>query len=171
VWAEQSTAKPDKYYLTAGKRGRLPNPLTSALKEVGLYGHGALTKFVPDAYKFASSATRLEVLRGLMDTDGHARQDERTEAVFATSSPALADDVIFLVRSLGGTATKRSIGKGIYRHPVHGDRPAAPGWQVQVALGPECNPFRLARKAEQWARAWEPSRRMVSIEQVGRKPA
>jgi ATP-dependent Zn protease len=169
VWAERSTAKPDKYHLTAGKRGNLPNQLTGALTSLGLYGRGALTKFVPDAYKFASSATRLEVLRGLMDTDG--RQDERSEAVFATSSPALADDVVFLVRSLGGTATKRSIGNGSYRHPVHGERPAAPGWQVQVALGPDCNPFRLARKARHWTRAWQPSRRIVSIEKVGRKDA
>src|SRR5439155_9410008 len=130
---------------TAGKRGRTPNPLTSALRSLGLYGHGATTKFVPDVYKYASSATRLDVLRGLMDTDGYVRNDERSEAVFATSSPALADDIVFLVRSLGGTATKKRRGRETYRHPVHGERPAAPGWQVQVALGPDCNPFRLAR--------------------------
>src|SRR5581483_3438931 len=171
VWAEENAGKPDAYYLTAGKRGRVPNPLTRKLESLGLYGCGALTKFVPDAYKFSSSETRLEVLRGLMDTDGYVRQDERSEAVFATSSPRLADDVVFLVRSLGGTATKRRIGRGTYRHPVHGDRPASPGWQVQVALGPGCNPFRLPRKAKHWTRAWEPSRRMVAIEKVGRKQA
>src|SRR5207249_9144585 len=42
---------------------------------------------------------------------------------------------------------------------------------VRVALGPDCNPFRLARKSDQWTRAWEPSRRIVSIEKVGRKHA
>jgi ATP-dependent Zn protease len=169
MWAEENAGKPGAYYLTAGKRGRLP--LTAELKSVGLFGCSALTKFVPDAYKFASAATRLEVLRGLMDTDGYIRQDERSEAVFATSSTALADDVVFLVRSLGGTATKRPAGNGRYRHPVHGDRPAAPGWQVRVALGPDCNPFRLSRKRDRWTRAWDPSRRIVSIEKVGRKQA
>jgi len=152
-------------------RGRTPNPLTRTLESLGLFGHGALTKFVPDVYKYASSTARLEVLRGLMDTDGYVRQDERSEAVFATSSPALADDVIFLVRSLGGIATKRRIGTDTYAHPVHGQRPAAPAWQVQVALGADTNPFRLARKREQWTRAWEPSRRIASIEKVGRKQA
>jgi hypothetical protein len=171
MWAQRSTAKPDEYYLTAGRRGPLANPLTSTLKSLGLYGHGALTKFVPDVYKYASFETRLEVLRGLMDTDGYVRQDERSEAVFATSSPALADDVVFLVRSLGGTATNRRLGTGSYRHPVHGTRQAAPGWQIQVALGPDCNPFRLPRKAERWTRVWEPSRRIVSIDKVGRKHA
>jgi ATP-dependent Zn protease len=169
--AEENTGKSGAYYLDAGKRGRLPSTLTSTLRSLGLYGHGAPTKVVPDVYKYASARTRLEVLRGLMDTDGHIRQDERSEAVFATSSPSLADDVVFLVQSLGGTATKRRVGTGSYRHPVHGDRPAAPGWHVQVALGPDCNPFRLERKREHWTRVWGPSRRIVSIEKVGRKQA
>jgi ATP-dependent Zn protease len=171
MWAEENAGKPGAYYLTAGKRGRIPNELVTQLKSLGLYGHGALTKFVPDEYKYASASTRLEVLRGLMDTDGYVRQDERSEAIFASSSDALADDVIFLVRSLGGTATKRPVGNGTYQHPVHGERPAAQGWQVQVALGPDTNPFRLSRKRDNWTRAWEPSRRMVSIEKVGRKQA
>jgi ATP-dependent Zn protease len=171
MWAHEDRGKPGAYYLTAGKRGSATNELTNTLKSLVLYGHGALTKFVPDVYKYASADTRLEVLRGLMDTDGHVRQDERSEAVFATSSSALADDVVFLVRSLGGTATKRATGKGSYRHPVHGERPAAPGWHVQIALGPDCNPFRLSRKRDGWTRAWEPSRRIVSIEKVGRKRA
>jgi ATP-dependent Zn protease len=171
MWTEENQEKPGAHYLTAGRRGRTPNDLSETLKSLGLYGHGALTKFVPAVYKYASSETRLEVLRGLMDTDGHVRQDERSEAVFATSSPALADDVVFLVRSLGGTATKNRTGKATYRHPVHGERPAAPAWHVRIALGPDCNPFRLSRKRDNWTRAWEPSRRMVSIEKVGRKPA
>ena len=142
------------------------------LKSLGLYGHGALTKFVPDVYKYASRGARLEVLRGLMDTDGHVRPDERSEAVFATSSPTLADDVVFLVRSLGGSQRRRGGSAGAHTgNGSDGERPAAQGWQVRVALGPDCNPFRLARKRDQWTRAWEPSRRIVSIEKVGRKQA
>src|SRR4029079_4855984 len=110
-------------------------------------------------YKWGSYETRLELLRGLMDTDGCVRQDERSETVFATSSPSLADDVVFVVRSLGGTATKRVTGKGTYTHPVHGERPAAPHWHVTIALGPDTNPFRLERKRERWNRVKEPSRR------------
>ena len=171
MWPKENSGKPGAYYLTAGRRGRLANRLTTELRQLGLYGHGALTKFVPRAYKYASQSTRLEVLRGLMDTDGYVRPDERSEVVFATSSPTLADDVVFLVRSLGGTAKKRRTGSDTYRHPVQGERPAAPGWHVTIALSPDCIPFRLERKRDSWNRLREPSRRIVSIEQVGRKQA
>ena len=169
--ASENAGKPGAYYLTGGMRGRTPNELTETLRSLGLFGHGALTKFVPDMYKWGSHEARLEVLRGLMDTDGCVRRGERSETIFATSSPSLADDVVFLVRSLGGTATKRASGKGTYIHPMRGERPAAPHWHVQIALGPDTNPFRLERKREQWNRVKEPSRRMVSIELVGRKQA
>jgi ATP-dependent Zn protease len=42
---------------------------------------------------------------------------------------------------------------------------------VRLALGPDCNPFRLERKQDRWNRVWEPSRRIVSIEKAGRKQA
>src|SRR5438034_5290465 len=50
--------------LVGAAAARLPIGVSAeektTLKSLGLFGHGALTKFVPDAYKYASENTRLE---------------------------------------------------------------------------------------------------------------
>ena len=48
-------------------------PLKESLIELGLWGNKSQSKFVPDIYKNNSSDVRLEVLRGIMDTDGFVR--------------------------------------------------------------------------------------------------
>src|SRR3546814_4515287 len=56
-----------------------------------------------------SADVRLAVLQGLLDTDGGpVVQAERSCRIqFTSCSATLADDVIFLVRSLGGVAYTR----------------------------------------------------------------
>jgi len=61
------------------------------------------TKRVPIPLKMGSRHQRLEVLRGLMDTDGSAYAGSGTCA-FDSVSKGLAEDVQYLVRSLGGSA-------------------------------------------------------------------
>ncbi|MDQ3989900.1 MAG: PhoH family protein, partial [Actinomycetota bacterium] len=55
-----------------GGRGGLivANPVTAALRELGLAGTRSTTKFVPPAYLSNSVSVRLAVLQGLLDTDG-----------------------------------------------------------------------------------------------------
>jgi len=74
----------------------------SALCTLGLESANAYNKFIPAVYLTASIEDRLEVLRGLFDTDGHVDKDH---VEYASASPRLRDDVVFLVRSLGGIAT------------------------------------------------------------------
>ena len=59
----------------------------------------------PDSkeYLFASYEQRLWILRGLLDTDGSA---SKSYCSYATISEQLADDVVELVHSLGGYASK-----------------------------------------------------------------
>lgn len=67
-------------------------------------------KYIPEGYKHADINTRMELLRGLMDTDGYA--DSRGHVEFSTVSSRLAEDVQWLIRSIGGKATIQSqIGK------------------------------------------------------------
>jgi len=82
------------------------NPATATLRELGVAGSRSNSKFVPAAYLYNSPATRLAVLQGLLDTDGGpVTQRERSCRVqYATTSEQLKDDVLFLVRSLGGVA-------------------------------------------------------------------
>jgi len=80
--------------------GDVPNALTIAIRALGLWGVRSHEKFIPRAFLDASYSQRLDLLRGLLDTDGGV---ERWGTIrYATSSRRLADDVAELVRSLGG---------------------------------------------------------------------
>lgn len=55
-------------------------------------------KFVPEEYKIATRHERLELLAGLLDTDGHMTKGGFE---YSTKSLRLAEDVLFVARSLG----------------------------------------------------------------------
>ena len=59
------------------------------------------SKFIPSEYLYDSVENRLELLRGLMDTDGYIAKD-RTSMYFYTVSSRLCHDFRELVSSLGG---------------------------------------------------------------------
>lgn len=138
------------------------NQFTSVICSLNLMGHLSNSKFVPDVYKFSSVESRLELLRGLLDTDGHIRlKDGHIE--FCSVSQRLAEDVQFLVQSLGGN-TRLNKGK-----TTHQDR-----YRVTVRMPSGLNPFKLQRKAEAFSNErvkYEPSRAIVSVEFIGRKEA
>jgi hypothetical protein len=149
----------------SGPGGGRPNPVTAYLREVGLMGRHSHEKFVPEAYLFAPVEDRVELLRGLMDTDGTAG----VAASFSSTSPMLAEAVEFLVRSLGGvthTATKKP-----WYIDRHGDKKRGRlAYNVCVTLDPEICPFRIKRKVDAWVRPWKyrPLRTIRSIEPAGR---
>lgn len=68
------------------------------LKALGLFGTYSDTKFIPKDYLFSSFSERLELLKGLLDTDGTSC-DNTIE--YYTVSDQLSQDVQDLVRSLG----------------------------------------------------------------------
>jgi len=73
-----------------------------ALRAINIWNCHSWEKFVPAQYLFASVQQRLDLLHGLMDTDGTTGG---TCTTFDSSSEALRDAVVFLVQSLGGKAT------------------------------------------------------------------
>lgn len=81
------------------------NPLTEQLRELGLQGKDSYSKFIPAVYKRGSIEQRMELLRGLMDSDGYIMESGHTS--YATCSKQLADDVVEIIRSLGGRARVR----------------------------------------------------------------
>lgn len=133
-----------------GRRGAA-NPVIRALKDLGLMGHKAPTKFIPDVYKYASPSDRLELLRGLLDTDGTVK--DSGGAAFYSSSPQLMRDVIEVARSLGGWASSGTeriaepttlwLRQGPYDHPG--------GVYYRATLRIKgMVPFRLPRKAAKY---------------------
>ncbi len=89
------------YRLIAGGKGR-PNPLRDAIKTMGLAVNSE-AKFIPPAYFNASTTQRLELLRGLLDTDGTV--DKLGNVSFTSCSFRLAKDFQKLAWSLGCIAT------------------------------------------------------------------
>jgi replicative DNA helicase len=144
-----------------------------ALVELGLAGKRSEDKFIPEAYKWASPSDRLEMLRGLMDTDGSAqvqykegREIPARTLEFCSVSSQLAEDVAFLVRSLGGVAKIKRSSAGYRKDGVY--KRCLDRYRVRVSFAADINPFRLQRKAEQCIRKSPPRRRIVSIEPAGR---
>ncbi len=87
----------------AGTQGVVANPVSKALKSLGLWNKTAAHKFIPGSYLAASRASRASLLAGLLDSDGWV---ERFGAIrFCSCSIQLAKDVVSLSRSLGGTAS------------------------------------------------------------------
>ena len=153
----------------------LQNPVTGAARLLGLHGTRPTTKFVPDLYLYNSAKVRLAVLQGLLDTDGGpVIQRGRTCRVrYATVSPRLRDDVIFLVRSLGGIAyhrTRPALGRAAHLvkgRPVHRRHDA---YIIDIRLPEGIEPFRLRRKRDAYNAAGgggRPMRYVDTIEPAG----
>ena len=120
------------------------NPVRVALADLALMGCKSDAKRVPPLYLFNAIAVRRALLQGLMDTDGSISSTGAME--FSSSSDGLAQDVLFLVHSLGG---KGSIEQRQTYYNYKGQRrPGLPSYRVRIRLN-EC-PFRLRRKASRW---------------------
>lgn len=107
------------YSLSKGKKGKPPNPLTTALKALGMYGKRGEEKTIPEAYLRANTEDRISLLQGLIDTDGTVSKTGQVS--YTTCSEELSRNVVELVRSLGGIATATSrittcLYKGELRH-------------------------------------------------------
>ena len=120
---------------------------------------------VPDAYRNAPLKDRLALLQGLMDTAGTLVPKEPGEAqdeepaAFRAAPRRLADDLAWLVRSLGGHARLRPSGDG----DAH---------DVLLALPDTHPPFRAdPGRSASWPADDRRFRRTVqAVERVGRRP-
>ena len=155
-------------------RGGGTNPVTGAMRSLWLDGTDSKTKYVPTEYLLNSPEVRIALLQGLLDSDGGpVTQRQRSCRIqYSTCSERLRDDVVFLVRSLGGVAYVRT-------RPAEGRRPGfARGRAVHhrsdahildIRLPEGIEPFRLERKKRKYAEfgAGRPMRMVESIEPAG----
>jgi hypothetical protein len=124
------------WHLAAAGPGRR-NPLIGALRDLGLQGHRAEAKFIPEPYLFSSKSQRTALLQGLMDTDGSASTTK--PPVFSTVSLRLVIDMSELVRSLGGVV-----------HAHWGVGNVFPICTLSMRLADDVLPFALTRKADRY---------------------
>ncbi|MFE2550508.1 helicase-related protein [Streptomyces sp. NPDC059355] len=147
----------DTIRMSGPRGGGRRNPVVQAVRDLGLWGTTSHAEFVPDIYKNAPVKDRLAVLQGLMDTDGTLHADGM-DVSFCSASARLAQDVAWLVRSLGGRARVL---------------PEKSAFNVSVALPEEFEPFRLPRKAARMRQRpkYNTFRRGIrTVEHVGPKP-
>lgn len=125
-----------EYRLTDAGKGN-PNRFTENLKILDLFNN----KHIPKSYKLSSIQDRLELLAGLLDTDGYLH-DSMYE--FIQKDKQLAEDVVFICRSLGFAANISECEKGIKSTGFTGKY-----WRVSISG--DCNyiPCRVKYKQAQ----------------------
>jgi len=138
------------------------NPAMEALRMLGIYGCLSPEKWIPPMYLHADVEARIELLRGLMDTDGDCTLDGTT--VFSTSSARLLADVVELVGSLGGYASTYTKSRPTYVHKGE-TRVGLPAHRAHIRV--PFNPFSLKRKADRWHPPYM-ARAITKVERVGR---
>ena len=135
--AEQAGAAKCWIFQT-GELGCKGSALHNALKDLGLRHHGSGEKFIPQAYKTASIRDRLELLAGLIDTDGCENCNTYD---FITKSKALADDIAFVCRSLGLAAYPKKCKKSIKSLGFTGEY-----WRMNISGDTSVIPCRVERR-------------------------
>lgn len=140
------------------------NGLLIQLRELDMLDN----KHIPNEYLTASVEQRMELLRGLMDTDGNAGNIAR-RTTFANSNERLVDDVVSLVRSLGGIAKKGN--SRLPKYTYKGEQKVGkPAWQVGIKLPDAlCAPFKMTRKVNEFVAPskYKVNRMIKSIESFG----
>ena len=124
--------KTPRYLIHAGKAG-WHSSLRNDLKRYNLLNN----KHVPEVYKLNSRRVRLQLLAGLMDTDGHM---SRNGFDYISVNQQLAEDVTFIARSVGLAAYIAPCSKGCQTGAV--------GRYYRVSISGDCSmvPVRIQRK-------------------------
>jgi hypothetical protein len=125
------------------------------LTSFGLYGKLSPDRFIPAVYLDGSVDQRLELLRGLIDTDGNVHRSGALR--YATSSDRLKDQVCELVASLGGRWSAVAV-----RNADHED-----GWCVHIRLELEAATRPDMRERMRPASNDKLRRRIVAVEPTG----
>lgn len=141
--------------------------LQATLQSLALWGCRSWEKHVPPMYLLGHPEDRLALLQGLLDTDGTPTRHGGAE--FSSTSPALVDAVIELVRSLGGISRTRRAASAMYRDKNGERKQGRPAERVYLKLPAGITPFRLSRKAERYVAPtkYPPTRVVRSVEADG----
>lgn len=168
---EDATSEADELTLRVrrAQRSGERSETAKAIDGLGLYGTDCYRKFIPIAYLLAPVEDRLELLRGLLDTDGYV-DDSGQSVEFSTSSEQMAAEVSFLARSLGAILT---VNPHIPTFTVNGETrtSAVPAHRMYMRFPNGITPVSSAKHLARWRAnpASMQGRYIDRIEPVGEK--
>jgi superfamily II DNA or RNA helicase len=150
-----------RHRIVRKERSKEGNKYNQEIKRLKLNVHGN-DKFIPDEYKIDSINNRIELLRGLMDSDGSIASGNKIR--YSTNSEKLANDVCELVTSLGGVARV---------HLYERERDGVIKKEYTVIIQIKFNPFNLKHKAEKYNPTFKKYciRKIKSVEYDGNEDA
>jgi hypothetical protein len=167
------------YSIIKKERSDKENILTGYLRHYELFGNKSDKKFIPIEYKFNSVENRIALLQGLMDTDGCVMLNKRKKNTknissvisYTTTSRQLANDVIFLIQSLGGVAL---LSDKIPTYTYKGEKKKGKiAYTLIINIPNNICPFKLKRKVKLCMPKlkYKPYRYISNIEYVGKLEA
>ena len=155
-----SSASMDKinYNIISTSSMKKINKIRKAIIDLKL-NCNAHCKFIPDIYKYNDVESRLQLLQGLMDTDGYVSKNGTLQ--YCSCSERLCDDVGELIQSLGGVYTKhkRTIKNKYVAYELT--------FKLKSGLYPVTLPRKLNRVVTK--RKYEPIRLIKNIEYIGQE--
>lgn len=145
------------------------NFIVSYLKECGLWNKRSHEKFIPEEFINSSVEDRTRLIQGLLDTDGYIC--EKSKAIeYSTTSEKLANQVVDIIRSLGGTSyIKKS--KSFYTYK--GERKQGKdSYSVRIRINRSVQIFWTKRKRDIFNQPYQYNDlklRIKNIEYIGQK--
>jgi hypothetical protein len=165
----KSSPKKD-FAITRGNNQKKTNKVFEAIRDLGLLGKKSIDKFIPDIYLYNSIETRLAVLNGIMDTDGYVNKTGHLTQI-CTSSIRLAEGIIELVQSFGGTVNKAIKNpKYTYKGKLKKGHEA---YVLTIRLPHDIIPFSTKKHLDRYLpkTKYQPIRFIDSIEPIGKHEA
>lgn len=116
------------------------------LESYGLYFKKSEEKFIPEEYKINSIDVRINLLKGILDSDGTVTPEGKIEIVI--TSKKLIDDIKWICDSLGINYTKERIKHTFYYDKNHNKKPCLDAYRLSIFSNIPL--FNLPRKLEIW---------------------
>ena len=117
--------------------------IIAEFQKIGVFSQNSPARSIPMMYLQTSIENRRELLRGLMDTDGEVNKSH--SLIYSTTSKELAENVVWLVRSLGGKAQLQPTAKKGWYYSPNGEKVQGRDcWRVTMYL--PFNPFSVEHK-------------------------
>lgn len=151
----------------------IPN-FSNILKEYGLFFKKSEDKFIPKEYLYNSRSVRINILKGILDSDGTV---DKGRIELTLSSKQLIEDVKWLCASLGINYTKERVKHTWYNNPNGNKVHCLDAYRLSIFS--DIPLFKLPRKLEAWsnrsctnyAKSKYKGNKIVNIRYIGEKKA